>query len=228
LREQRAHRYLERSSALFRLGRGRTRRRLAGTYRRLMGELYEAVADTAGVSFVVDTSHYPLRARELQLVNGVDSHIVLLVRSPRSVIASLARADVIERQMGPVASRGYLLLTYALAAWVFVKQPRDRRSVVFHEDLLEDPAGVVRALLDRIGSAAELPDFSALRTGTPLHGNRLVAAEVVALERRAGGDATRRLPGALFSRLLIGAIGALGPRVGASGGTGDRGGVDRA
>src|SRR6202012_6063713 len=81
----RAHRYLERSSALFRRRRRSVRRGLLAPYRRITGELYAAVAASAGASCVVDTSHYPLRARELQAVAGIELYLLLLIRDPRDV-----------------------------------------------------------------------------------------------------------------------------------------------
>ncbi len=215
-----AHRYLERSSALLHP----VRRRAAGAgrepYRQLTGELFRAVAASAGAEYVVDTSHYPLRARELQSIDGIELYLVLLVRDPQDVVASFAREDVIERRFGPLTTRAYLLLTYALSAYVFLCQPRERRLALAYEDLLEDPSGVVRALLEEIGSDAPLPDFGSLQTGVPLHGNRLLADEVVALQSRRASlrESGERggLGGRVFARLLLGALALLRPRLSAS------------
>jgi Sulfotransferase family len=209
----RAHRYLERSSALFRAGRRRARKRLRDPYLRAMGSLYEAIASSAQASYIVDTSHYPLRARELQSLHDVELYILLLVRDPSAVVASFAKDDVAERQFNATTTRAYLLLTYLLSAWVFLNQPRERRLLLHYEDLLEDPAGVIREVLERVGSCAELPDPSALRTGTALHGNRLLEAEVVSLQRPLAPAASERLHGRLFARVLLGSLDRLRPRV---------------
>jgi hypothetical protein len=42
----------------------------------------------------------------------------------------------------------------------------------------------VRQILQHVGSTAAVPDLTALRTGMPLHGNRLIREEVVSLEKR--------------------------------------------
>lgn len=55
--------YLDRSSALYRLNKWPTRRRLRPSYQRMTTDLYRAIAKVAGASHIVDTSHYPLRAR---------------------------------------------------------------------------------------------------------------------------------------------------------------------
>lgn len=214
LRGKGAHRYLERSSALFRVRRLAIGRRLRAPYRRLMGDLYDALAATAGTSYVVDTSHYPLRARELQALQGIDLYLLLLVRDPQDVVASFARDDVVERRFSPPTTRAYLLLTSLLSAWVFLKHPRERRVVLLYEDLLDDPAGVLRRLLDQLGSSAEVPDFTALKTGIPFHGNRLIDTDIMALHPpHKPAQAGRSLAGRLFARLLVSGLSRLRPRV---------------
>ncbi len=179
-----AHRYLERSSALFRIGGRSVRRRIREPYRRAMGELYAAIATTAGATHVVDSSHYPLRARELQSVSDIDLYILLLVRDPQEVIASFARSDVLEPSFKAATTRAYLLLTYLLSAWVFLRHPPEQRIVLSHESFLEDPEGVLRSVLDHLGSSAPIPDLESLSTGIPLQGNRLIREDVVSLKRR--------------------------------------------
>ncbi len=206
-----AHGALERSSALFRRGAARTRRRLLIPYLRVMADLYRAVAETAGAEIVVDTSHYPLRARALRSAPGIELHLVMLVRDPRDVVASFAKADVAERRFSPATTCLYLLLTYAVAGWVFARQPRSRRLVLRYEHLLADPAGVVSAILANAGSTAAPPD--SLRTGVPLHGNRLLDSEVVSLQRGGGPSARSTVPVRVFARALLAALAPFGPRV---------------
>lgn len=174
---------LERSSALFRPRSSRTRRRLRTRYREIAEELYRAIAVTTGAEYIVDSSHYPLRARELQSVGGIELHILLLVRDPHAVVASLRRTDVVERSFGTLAANGYLLLTNLLATRVFRAHPRERRLLIHYEDLRADPRRVLREILDAVGSHAPLPDLGALTTGVPLHGNRLARERTVALDR---------------------------------------------
>lgn len=206
------HRHLERSSALLRPGRASARRELRPTYRRLMSELYDAIAASAGSDYVVDTSHYPLRAHELQRLSSIEMYLILLVRDPGAVVDSFARGDVVERQLGALSTRAYLMLTYLISSWVFVKHPRERRLLLVYEDLLRNPEGVLRDVLDRLGSSADVADLDALDTGVPLHGNRLLASEVVAFEQRDATPRTQGVAGRLFARLLLGLLGRLRPR----------------
>ncbi len=215
-----AHNNLERSSALFRAGGPRARRRLRPEYLRVTESLYRAITAVAGASIVVDSSHYPLRARELQRLNGIELHILLLLRDPQGIVASFDRDDVPEPRFGEAKTNLYLWLTYALSARVFLRQPAARRMLVRHEDLLAEPERVLREILDRIGSSAALPDLEALETGNPLQGNRLLADDRIALRRvpRTGAARGRSLTAllqlpftALFS-VLKPALGTRGRR----------------
>jgi Sulfotransferase family len=201
-------RCLERSSALFRVRDWPRRRRLRGVYRRVSQDLYEAVAKIAGVTQIVDTSHYPLRARELQTLDGIDLYIVFLVRDPRSVVASFDRRDVDERRLGMLATNCYLWLTYLLSSYVFLRHRRDRRLFVRYEELAANPERVLRQVLGMIGSSAPVPDLTALRAGVAFHGNRVLGAEVIAVKpaeppaRTSYATAALQLPwAAVFARL---------------------------
>ncbi len=179
------HRCLERSSALFRIRGWAARRRLRGDYRRVSESLYRAIAGVADATHVVDTSHYPLRAMELGDLDGVEVFLVFLVRDPSSVVASFARRDVAERRFGMLTTNAYLWLTHLLSVKAFLRHRRDRRLFLRYEDFVADPEGVLRQILDLVGSSAAIPDLSALRTGVPFHGNRLIRSEVIALRGAA-------------------------------------------
>jgi hypothetical protein len=171
----------------------RTRRRLRARYRSVSQQLYLAVAQVAQARCVVDSSHYPLRARELQALDGIDLHLLYLVRDPQSVVASLGRRDVAERRFGVAASNAYLWLTNVLSLFVFLRHPRERRLFVRHEDFVADPRGVLAQILTGAGSSLATPDLRNLRTGVPFHGNRLVREEVVALNRGPATSSRRSL-----------------------------------
>jgi Sulfotransferase family len=184
--------YLERSSALLDPRKWATRRRLRPRYRRVSEELYRALQRVTGIPNIVDTSHYPLRARELRALEGIDLHLLFLVRDPHHVVASLGREDVPERTFGVFTANAYLWLTYLISVLVFLRHPRDRRLFVRHEQFVADPAGVMSQILDSCCDRYSLPsDLSSLRTGTPFHGNRLVHSEVVALAASAAGPVHR-------------------------------------
>ncbi len=203
------HQNIERSSSLFRLSAYSARRRLRARYRRVTEELFQAIARTAGATHVVDTAHYPLRARELQKLSGIELYILLLVRDPQSIVASFERDDVPEARFSARTTNAYLWLTYLLSLSVFLRHPSARRVLLRHEDFLADPEGVLGFVLKQVDSPAALPDLSALSTGFPLQGNRLIHSDVVTLQSGrpsppAGSRSTRllQLPWAIvFSRL---------------------------
>ena len=137
---------------------------------------------TAGVTQIVDTSHYPLRARELQALEGIDLYLVFLVRDPRSIVASFDRRDVDERRFGMLTTNCFLWLTYLLSLYVFLRHRSDRRLFVRYEEFAANPESVLRELLGMIGSSAPAPDLETLRTGVAFHGNRVLGTEVIAMK----------------------------------------------
>jgi hypothetical protein len=200
---------LERSSALLNIRKWPARRRLRRPYRQLAESLYRAISRAAGVTYVVDTSHYPQRARELQGIDGIDLYLLYVARSPHGVVASLDRDDVPERRFNMPTANAYLWLTHFMSVLAFLRHPPDRRLFVRHEDFITNPEAVLRQILDWSGSSAALPDLTSLHTGVPLHGNRLIASSVVALrsrsvqpERRSRTTSLLQLPwAAIHSRL---------------------------
>ncbi len=190
--------WLERSSGLLDPRKWRTRRRLRGRYRSVSQQLFVALARTAHATHVVDTSHYPLRARELQELDGIELYLLWLVRDPQSVVASLGRRDVTERHFGAVAANAYLWLTNVLSLRVFLRHPRERRLLVRHEDFVSDPRRVLLKILRLAGSSAQVADLQSLRTGVPFHGNRLVTSEFISLNARPDAATHRSLPTTLL------------------------------
>ena len=191
---------LERSSALFDVRKWPRRRRLRARYRQASERVYRALAETTGASHIVDSSHYPMRLREMRTLPGIELYLVYLMRNPRAVVASLGRSDVRERRFGTVAANAYLWLTSLLSVSVFLGHPYERRLFVRYEDLVSNPDRVLSAILRRAGSSAEVPDLDRLSTNLPFHGNRLIESDLVRLERvPAGVPGDSRLTTALQS-----------------------------
>jgi hypothetical protein len=183
-----AKRHLERSLAAFRVHRWPRRRRLRSRYARFNAELYRAIAGAANATLIVDSSHFPLRARELQRLRDIDLYLLFLVRDPQGVVASfnlhVGRHDPLRRLARVLETNADLWMTHLLSTFVFLRQPRARRMLVRHEEFLADPEGAMGAILERVGCAAQPPELSALRTGFPFFGNRLLKTDVVSLKRR--------------------------------------------
>jgi Sulfotransferase family len=175
---------LERSGSIFRVRMWPARRRLRTRYRRVMTNLYCAIARSGRADKIVDTSHFPLRARELRTIEGIEIYLVFLIRNPRNVVASYIRhveSGLLRRSLAALRTNADLWLTYALSTIVFLSHPRDRRVLVRHEEFVEDPEGILNDLLDRFSLSSPVPNLKCLRTGYPLLGNTLLRAETVAL-----------------------------------------------
>jgi hypothetical protein len=182
-----AERAIERSLAVLRIHKWPVRRRLRAAYRRIAEDLYRSISAAAETNLIVDTSHYPLRARELQALTGIELHLVYLMRDPQSVVASFNRTDVAQYNKSTLTTNVYLWLTNLLAVLVFLRQPRERRLFLRYEDFVADPQAVMRDILDQVGGSSLPADLSSLRTGIPFQGNRLIRSEVIALEHKPPG-----------------------------------------
>ena len=216
---KRGARPLEQSTALLRVRTWPAQWRRRRAYRRVTGEIYRAIAEETGATHVVDTSHFPRRARQLQRIEEIDLYLLFLVREPQSVVASYGVENVPHKQTWKApAANAYLWITYLLSIGVFLRQPRAKRLFVRHEAFIADPAGVLRQILQTIGSQAGIPDLSALQTGLAFQGNRLLRTDVVALkahpeEPRGGSPVTRllHLPWRIVFALLRPAAAATDP-----------------
>ena len=209
---RRTQRTIERSLALLRVHLWPARRRMREPYRRVAQDLYSAIALSAGTAAIVDTSHYPMRARELQALTGIDLCLIFLMRDPRSVVASFDDRDVAQYSKSVITTNVYLWLTNLISVYVFLRHPRARRLFVRYEDFIADPAGVLARILERGGVTAPAPDFTALETGIPFQGNRVIRQRVIALRsepdrrpRRSPLTSILQLPWALV-------LGSLQPR----------------
>ena len=195
-------RKLEYSLSPLRVHEWRARRRLRPRYRRVTKRLYGAIASQAHAAHVVDTSHYPLRARELQQLHGVNLYLIYLIRDPSSVVASFGRRDITNLAKSILATNAYLCLTHLLSVIVFNRHRTDRRLLLRYEDLIAEPERVLRQILDWAGVPAELPDLKSLATGIPFQGNRFLDSEVIALQSDSAATSRSRSRGSWVTRVL--------------------------
>ncbi len=145
-------RSLQKSVDLLRVGSWRTQHRLRRRYRRFAEELYRAIARASGVTHIVDSSHFPRRARELQRLDGIDLYLLFLVRNPENIVASYSGDDIVFPRFNTVNTNVYLWFTYLLSLLVFLRHPRDRRLLVRYEAFVANPEGVLQRILDCIDS----------------------------------------------------------------------------
>jgi hypothetical protein len=196
-----AQRAIERSMSLLRLNKWAARRRLGPRYRSVAADLYRAVARVAGTQRIADTSHYPLRAAQLQRIEEIDLYLVFLVRDPQGVVASFDRHDVGEFTKSKLHTNLYLWVTHLLSTIVFLRAPRERRLLVRYEQFLADPTATLAAILAMAGVELDPPpDFDALRVGMPLQGNRVTRSKTLTL--KVGTDPVPRV--SLPTKLLQG------------------------
>jgi hypothetical protein len=204
---------IERSLSLFRVSRWPSRLRLRRRYRAVAEDLLGALTRAAGVTHIADTSHYPLRALELQQIEGIELYLVYLVRDPQGVVASFNRHDVGEYTKSTLHTNVYLWVTHVLSLFVFLRHPRERRLFVRYEDFVADPGAIMRQILDCSESVvAELPDFAALEIGFPLQGNRVARGQTLSLKHTADPPARCSRATAFAQAPLMGLLARLRPR----------------
>jgi Sulfotransferase family len=174
-------RHLEYSLASFRPSSWARRRRVRHRYRHVLERLYRAISSSAQATHIVDTSHYPLRAREIQRVPGVNLYLIYLIRDPLGVVASFKRRDVTNISKSLLATNAYLSLTHLLSVLVFLRHPVESRLLLRYEDFIANPDSVIRDILSRAGLISSPPDSTSLKTGIAFQGNRLLASDTIAL-----------------------------------------------
>jgi hypothetical protein len=188
-----ARRCIEHSTSLFRIDRMGVRRRLRPRYRLVTEKLYRVVAERTRAGHIVDSSHLPLRAWQLQSMPGIELYLLFLVREPPSVVASWERRGLPEPRFSMLATNAYLWLTNLLSVLVFQRQAPERRLFIRYEDFIAKPEAVVGDILTCVGSSAAIPNLDALGTGSPYHGNRLIFSERVSVRRESTAPPRRAL-----------------------------------
>jgi hypothetical protein len=213
-----AHRYLERASAALRAGSGAERRATRERWAPVTEQLYRALAHVSGAQQIVDSSHFPLRARELKRLPGLDVYLIFLVRDPQHVVHSFVRNvnrhALAERRWRTLVTNADMSLTFLLATMVFLGHPRERRALLRHEDFLADPHGVLSEIFELTGAQAPLPDLAALETGFPMQGNRLIKSEMVGFKRGTSKPPPRTRTTSLLQRPWEAVFARLTPRMG--------------
>jgi hypothetical protein len=179
-----ASRSLERTAALFDPRTWGAQRRLRAGYLRATEQILRATARVACVTHVVDTSHFPRRARHLQQLGGIELYLLFVVRDPGRIVASYRDDDRDFPHFNLLTANLYMWVTYLLSVLVFLRHPRERRLLVSYEAFLADPERALAEILRRIDCGSPVPDLSSLGTGVAFQGNPLLRSEVVTLKRQ--------------------------------------------
>jgi hypothetical protein len=123
-------------------------RRLA-SYRRSLGGLYRGIAERSGCAVIVDSSKSPTNALALSGVDGVDLHLVHLVRDPRGVASSWRRPKQYLRARSPLRVLAWWF-AFNLAAET-LRSRATSYTLVRYEEFSRDPRAVLAGLARRCG-----------------------------------------------------------------------------
>jgi hypothetical protein len=143
------------------------------TFREHEATFLRALARDAGAEVLIDSSSYPLRAKELTDVDGLDIRLIYVLRDPRSVVASFTGSEW-KFYNSKRRTNAYLAMTASVAMGIFLSHPRERRLLVRYEDLVREPEAAVRRVLEMAGMDCAVPDLDALAPGSPFGANKLV------------------------------------------------------
>jgi hypothetical protein len=162
------------------------KRRLKERYRSFFPDFFTAISRESSTDRIVDSSHYPWRARELRKVPGIRVILLYIVRDPQGVVNSLRR----ELRKGNQASGKnlldanlYLWVTSLLGWFVFGSHKKRDRIFVRYEDLMADPEKALQHIAARIGPDVVVPeDVRQLRRGPQFSGNNILFDEVIVVE----------------------------------------------
>jgi len=156
-------------------------------YARLVGTLYDVIAEVSGAGTIIDTSKNPIRAMALARVPTIDLRLIHLVRDVRGVAWSLmkrfakdARSGVHQSIAGqsPLGSIAHWTLVNLLAEWAMSAMPHESRMRLRYEDLISQPASILDDLgqvadIEVRGAVAKIDSSATITFGHMVAGNRV-------------------------------------------------------
>ena len=160
-----------------------TRGRLAprSAYQRYNRRLYAMILRRSGASWVVDSSHFPLRRWNLRGTEGLEIRTIMLVRDPRTVAAAFRKP--VQKPKGFWGAACYLWVVHLLSIAVYLSIPRRSRLRVRYEDLVARPGDELLRIGAWLGVDLAGVDPQHLVPGPVFQGNRMRTQPVVRVER---------------------------------------------
>lgn len=120
-------------------------------YVEVQAKVYHAISHVSGADVIVESTRFPTAPVALDLVPGVETYLLHLVRDPRAVIYSWRRRKLLSDRPGSPEMERFGAL-YTMASWwsrtllteiVMRRSQRSRTMTVRYEDLIDDPAEYV-------------------------------------------------------------------------------------
>jgi hypothetical protein len=116
----------------------------------LTGRLFSAVAEVTGARVIVDSSKRPSDAAILDLVPGLELHVVHLVRDPRAVAYSWGKRQPDIDRHGVVASTSGWV-AWNLACEALRRKLPERSTLVRYEDFVKQPRATLERIVELVG-----------------------------------------------------------------------------
>ncbi len=177
------HRYLEHHKAILRFYRLCNKQLLHKYNNHNYALFYQIMKDTH-VTYIVDSSHYPLRAYLLNKNKYIDLRIIYLIRDPRQVVNSFQKKTVEQSSKNPFSANIYYFLVTILSSLVYFTVPKKHRIKIRYEDVISNPEQSLGRLSQFLNIAPEIENFDHLKTGCIFEGNRIRNQASIALRNQ--------------------------------------------
>lgn len=151
---------------LKRLARGGRADSPVAQYAALLERLYRAISAVSGAEVIVDASKAPHDLFVVDQFTDLNPYAIHLVRDPRAVAHSWARArqnpadpEGELRRAHPLISSTRWLVRNSVTEFLIRRQLGDRYLRVAYEQFASRPAETVGAIYDFLGRSSQLPQF---------------------------------------------------------------------
>lgn len=158
-----------------------TKRNLINDHLTYTKSLCQEIFNFSNRKYIVDSSHYPLRARLLLKNKNINLKVIYLYKDPVSVLNSFSKQAIEHKSKHPLAANIYLFCVSLLSLFVYYTLPKHNRLKIRYEDIIEKPGIMIEALTNFLGLPNCKIDFSNLNTGYSIQSNRIRHSSRIAL-----------------------------------------------
>ncbi|MBT3199310.1 MAG: sulfotransferase [Phycisphaerales bacterium] len=135
-------------------------------YATLIGDLLDRIRNTTGAGILVDSSKNPLQARLLSHIEGVELHVVHLVRDSRAVAFSHSRTRKLPQASGQGIYQKRLGWWGSSSLWRNENTDAERLvplaksyNLLKYEDLVSAPRQTIARVIEPLGLGPDAVDF---------------------------------------------------------------------
>ena len=162
-------------------------KKLKRKYQQYNQNLFEIISEKTSARVIIDSSKYPLRAKELSKIFQDKVSIIYIVRNPNDVVSSFQKKDVEQPSKGKFASHLYLLVVNSLCSFILSGlKNKNKIAKIRYNDLVSNPLQVIEYIesqldIDLITVKTKISSKDDFRVGMLFDGNRLRKKNLIKL-----------------------------------------------